>query len=458
MRVINLLIFMFIGSCLYGQTFTNTVTVQKDLRVQGETVLGGVSKLEDITMYADTIHIGNLDGTGSLLVIDGSGKVTKGTAGAGAVTGLANQQVLYGKSDGTIDQEAAFVYDESIDLLTITSTVGGGFFIDGTAFNDSYMSEAGFGVQSFSAGVTYVGELYSEKLRLDVDGFETNIFRTSGGSDYSLYLPNAQGGANTFLKNDGSGNLSWASAGTVTSIATTSPITGGTITTTGTIGINDAAADGSTKGAASFTANDFDASSGNISIDYVNGQKASASVSGFVSTAAQDIAGVKTFQSAIELEGATANAFETTISATDPTADNTVTIQDLTGTLPVAFGTDVSLTGQNAAIAFNTIYTTPAADGWYRMNINLVLTTAATSSSQIGFRIRYTSAADGVVKTSSNINDLTRTTANTTGTTLSYSAPIYVDASTNIQYETAYTSTGATAAVYAIYITLEKIK
>ena len=37
------------------------------------------------------------------------------------------------------------------------------------------------------------------------------------------------------------------------------------------IGINNAAADGSTKGAASFTANDFDASSGNISIDYANG-------------------------------------------------------------------------------------------------------------------------------------------------------------------------------------------
>ena len=70
----------------------------------------------------------------------------------------------------------------------------------------------------------------------------------------------------------GSCNLSWSATGTVTSIATTSPIPGGTITGTGTIGINNAAADGSTKGAASFTANDFDALSGNISIDYANGQ------------------------------------------------------------------------------------------------------------------------------------------------------------------------------------------
>lgn len=78
--------------------------------------------------------------------------------------------------------------------------------------------------------------------------------------------------------------------GTVTSIATTSPITGGTITTTGTIGIDNAAADGTTKGAASFTAADFNSSSGLISIDYTNGQKAAAdgSTLGFATFTAAD--------------------------------------------------------------------------------------------------------------------------------------------------------------------------
>lgn len=75
-------------------------------------------------------------------------------------------------------------------------------------------------------------------------------------------------------------------SGTVTSIATTSPITGGTITTSGTIGINNAAADGSTKGAAAFTASDFnDNGSGVISIDYTNGQAASGSNKGFLTSA-----------------------------------------------------------------------------------------------------------------------------------------------------------------------------
>jgi len=75
-------------------------------------------------------------------------------------------------------------------------------------------------------------------------------------------------------------------SGTVTSIATSSPITGGTITTSGTIGISNAAADGTTKGAAAFTAADFnDNGSGLISIDYTNGQAASGSNKGFLTSA-----------------------------------------------------------------------------------------------------------------------------------------------------------------------------
>lgn len=74
------------------------------------------------------------------------------------------------------------------------------------------------------------------------------------------------------------------SSGTVTSITASSPLTGGTITTTGNIGIQDAAADNTTKGAASFHSPDFDSSAGNISIDYTNGQSASASTKGFLNS------------------------------------------------------------------------------------------------------------------------------------------------------------------------------
>lgn len=52
-----------------------------------------------------------------------------------------------------------------------------------------------------------------------------------------------------------------------------------------TVAITDAAADGMIKGAASFTAADFNSSSGNISIDYTNGQAANSSTKGFLTSA-----------------------------------------------------------------------------------------------------------------------------------------------------------------------------
>ncbi|HTH58251.1 MAG TPA: hypothetical protein VL728_19530 [Cyclobacteriaceae bacterium] len=66
-------------------------------------------------------------------------------------------------------------------------------------------------------------------------------------------------------------SISGSGVPTTRNINTTSPLSGGgNLSADRTLSIANAAADGSTKGAASFTANDFDASSGNISIDYAN--------------------------------------------------------------------------------------------------------------------------------------------------------------------------------------------
>jgi uncharacterized membrane protein YdcZ (DUF606 family) len=51
-------------------------------------------------------------------------------------------------------------------------------------------------------------------------------------------------------------------------------------------------------------------------------------------------AAVGVFGSSIEFEGATANNFETTLAVTDPTADNTITLPDATGT--VALTSDIT--------------------------------------------------------------------------------------------------------------------
>ena len=68
-------------------------------------------------------------------------------------------------------------------------------------------------------------------------------------------------------------------------INTSSPLSGGgDLSADRTLSIADAAADGTTKGAATFTANDFNSSAGLISIDYTNGQAASGSTKGFLTS------------------------------------------------------------------------------------------------------------------------------------------------------------------------------
>lgn len=383
----------------------------------------------------ESVRMTGLTGTGNYLYINAAGQLSK-VAGVGAagVTGLSNQQILYGKSDGTIDQEAAFTYDESINFLNMTNGV---IFIDGTGLNDLTISESGFSVQEFAAGVQRGGELTPNYLRFDLDGFETYIYRTSGGSDYNLYLPNAQGGAGTFLKNDGSGNLSWSAetyAGTVTSVAlaagtsgTDVNITGSPITGSGTITLNI--------------------------------PDASTTARGLVTTGAQDIAGAKTFTSNILFEG-TADANETTLAITDPTADNTVTVQDITGTIPMAVGTPVSLVTQGAVIGSTSCYSVPV-DGLYMICWNATVTRAATSSSTLGsFQVAYTEATDNVLKTfpTSQDNFDNATNANTTGAAIGGVYTVHAKAGSTLNYIMGYSSSGATSMQYNLEITVIKIR
>lgn len=97
------------------------------------------------------------------------------------------------------------------------------------------------------------------------------------------YLGTGSSITTKYLRGDGTWQTIAASNSTLT---ISSPLTGSSYDGSApvSIGITDAAADGSTKGAATFTAADFNSSSGNISIDYTNGQKASSSVPGFATS------------------------------------------------------------------------------------------------------------------------------------------------------------------------------
>lgn len=78
----------------------------------------------------------------------------------------------------------------------------------------------------------------------------------------------------------------FTSANAARLINTTSPLSGGgDLSADRTIAIANALSDGSTKGASTYTASDFnDNGSGLISLDYTNGQKATGSVPGFLTS------------------------------------------------------------------------------------------------------------------------------------------------------------------------------
>ena len=88
-----------------------------------------------------------------------------------------------------------------------------------------------------------------------------------------------------------------------------------------------------------FRANTFETQTGLLSIDETSGF-------GRISSTRGDklliFNGIPAFQdSSIIFEGATADAFETTISVTDPTADRTITFGDESGTVLTTGGTDI---------------------------------------------------------------------------------------------------------------------
>ena len=65
------------------------------------------------------------------------------------------------------------------------------------------------------------------------------------------------------------------------------------------------------------------------------------------------------FGTSITFEGATADSFETTITATDPTADRTITLPDATGTVVLKDSTD-TFTNKSISLGTNTVTSTLA--------------------------------------------------------------------------------------------------
>ena len=106
------------------------------------------------------------------------------------------------------------------------------------------------------------------------------------------------------------------------------------------------------------------------------------------------VSGLTISDASIVFEGATADAFETTLTVTDPTADRTVYIPDATTTL---VGTDTTQTLTNKTLTSPTITGTGAIAGTFTGNLtgNVTGNVSGTSGSTTGNAATATALATG---------------------------------------------------------------
>jgi len=112
----------------------------------------------------------------------------------------------------------------------------------------------------------------------------------------------------------------------------------------------------------------------------------------------------------------------------------------------------VAATGQSAAIGATAIPLGALATGLYRVSYLARITTAASTSSSLTVRIGFTNG--GVACSLSGA----AMTGNTTATVQTETVLLQIDASTPITYSTVYSSTGATAMVYSLWVTAEEVE
>jgi hypothetical protein len=114
----------------------------------------------------------------------------------------------------------------------------------------------------------------------------------------------------------------------------------------------------------------------------------------------------------IVFEGATADAFETTLTVVDPTADRTVTIPDATTTL---VGTDTTQTLTNKTLTSPTITGTGAIAGTFTGNLTGNVTGNVTGSSGSTTGNAATATAWATGRTITLLGDVTGVTGSITG-------------------------------------------
>ena len=113
---------------------------------------------------------------------------------------------------------------------------------------------------------------------------------------------------------------------------------------------------------------------------------------------------------------------------------------------------NVSLTAKTASIGATAFDRTSKDAGMYRIGYFARITTAATTSSSLTVTMSGTNGGVAVSFAGSAM------TANSTATVQSGNFYLQADAATDIKYATTYASSGGTAMVYSLWVTLERVE
>jgi hypothetical protein len=265
-----------------GNTYISNCTV--DTRV----IKSGTNYVEIINSELQCTAGIQITNTGTVSIIGNKcWGVTVSSVGASVLIKDCFQVIDPRVTGGTLQIDGCAIFASTPATAAVTSTV----FSNITLANSFVLNSVGTNVESVSLGGNYsILNLVYDKANSTFTGTNLNAV------DYFSVINAEKIGVNTVadatvgLKLDSTGvkfndgtiqTTAATGGGTVTSVTGTSPIasSGGA---TPAISIANAAADGTTKGAAAFNASDFEATAGVVSIDYTNGQAASASAKGFL--------------------------------------------------------------------------------------------------------------------------------------------------------------------------------
>jgi len=249
----------------------------------GSIIVSAIMRTNDLPNIASAkLWVGNASGVPTAQSL--SGDVTMDNAG---VVTIANDAVTFAKFQNItakklLGRTSATAGDmEEVDLSADASLGGAGASGSVVSSQAAVKSYVDTGLAGKEPTLTKGNLTEATSSVLTITGGSSAVI----GAGASIQVKQASAGQSGYLSSTDWSTFNNKGAGTVTSIATSSPITGGTITGSGTIGISDAKADSLTKGAASFNDSDFsDNGSGLISLDYTNGQAATSSTKGYLTS------------------------------------------------------------------------------------------------------------------------------------------------------------------------------